>query len=123
MTSEIMLNGLRHRIGEKLSHFPDAIQLRYRLDCDKAKDGMISIQTDDKFDLFLARLKSLVTPQRTAAGKPSTRQLKKFLVQFEDASFEDQMSNHKAVCIPKLMITPSRLLMNIPYARLTNCTR
>ena len=87
---------------------------------------MISIQTYDEFDLFISRLKSLLTPQRTAAGKPSTRQVKKFLVQFEDASSKDQTSNNKAVRVLLFMIAHCMLIMmDLLYtpAGLTICTR
>ncbi|KAF8838295.1 hypothetical protein BDN67DRAFT_1013216 [Paxillus ammoniavirescens] len=99
VTSEITLNELRTAVARKLGRFPDHVQLRYRLDNDKAKDGMISIQNDDELTMFKDRMRDLIVPPRLSNGKPSTRPLKKVLVHFEDASAEDQAtgsSNSKA---------------------------
>lgn len=88
--SEISLHDLRTTVAEKLNLFPDHVTLRYRLDSDKQKDGATSIQTSDELDLFKARLRALVVPQRLTNGKPSTRPIKKVTVYFEAVGVDGQ---------------------------------
>ena len=88
--SQISLPDLRTTVAEKLNLFPDRVILRYRLDSDKAKDGVTSIQTSDELDFFKARLRALTVPPRLTNGKPSTRPIKKVVVYFEAMDIDDQ---------------------------------
>ncbi|KAF8834427.1 hypothetical protein BDN67DRAFT_985326 [Paxillus ammoniavirescens] len=81
--SEISLRDLHTTVAEKLNLFPDRVVLRYWLDSDKQKDGATSIQTSNELNLFKARLRALIVPQRLTNGKPSTRPIKKVTVYFE----------------------------------------
>ena len=87
---EISLRDLRTTVAEKLNLFLDRVTLQYRLDSDKQKDGATSIQTIDELDLFKARLRALIVPQRLTNGKPSTRPIKKVTVYFEAVGVDGQ---------------------------------
>ena len=84
---------LRDLVAEKLGRFPSLVQLRYKLDSKKTKDGLISIQDDSEFAMFKDRLCPLIVPPRLASGKPSTRQLKPVIVYFEDGGAEELAGN------------------------------
>jgi hypothetical protein len=88
--SEISLRDLCTTVAEKLKLFLDHVILRYRLDSDKQKDGATSIQTGNELDLFKARLRALVVPQRLTNGKPSARPIKKVTVYFEAIGVDSQ---------------------------------
>ncbi|KAF8120014.1 hypothetical protein EV363DRAFT_1460284 [Boletus edulis] len=84
--STIDFDTLRIAIGKKTERFAGLIRPQYRLDCDKAKQSFISVQSDDELEMFIRRMRSLIVPPRLANGKPSTRAPKDPLVQFGDAS-------------------------------------
>lgn len=99
VSSDISLDDLRYTVGEKLGCFPAQVLLRYRLDSDKAKAGATSIQTDEELNIFMTRMRDLITPQRLANGKLSTRQRKNILVILEDGNVETagSVAGNKAV--------------------------
>ncbi|KIN97849.1 hypothetical protein M404DRAFT_10681 [Pisolithus tinctorius Marx 270] len=74
---------------KKIRRYLGQIKLQYQLDSDKVKAGSISIQTDDKLDIFKARMRSLIVPKCLPSGKPSTHPMKTILIYFEDAGGED----------------------------------
>lgn len=84
--STITYDDLRTAIGEKIEQYPGLVRPQYRLDSDKAKQGLISIQSDNELEMFIRRLRPLIVPARLANGKPSARPPKDPLVCFEDAS-------------------------------------
>ena len=86
MASDATLGDICTAVAKRLDRFPSSILLQYRLDCDKAKDGCMSIQTLDELNMFKMRLRGLVVPQRLPNGKISTRAPKKVVVFFEDAA-------------------------------------
>lgn len=102
ITSTISLKHLQYTVAEKLGRFPDAVQLRYKLDSDKVKAPATSIQTDDEFTLFIQRMRPLFVPQRLASGKISQKALRKVIVCFEDSaderSTESASKGKKKVC-------------------------
>lgn len=101
VSSNILLDDLRHAVAEKLERFPDHVLLRYRLDSDKAKAGVTSINTDEELDIFKTKMRELILPQRLANGKLSTRPHKSVVVLFEDGNAGENTGagNAKAVCI------------------------
>ncbi|KAF8446176.1 hypothetical protein L210DRAFT_840754, partial [Boletus edulis BED1] len=95
ISSTIRFDKLRELVAEKLGRFTGLVQLQYRLDSDKAKDGMISIQNDDEFAMFMDRLRPLIVPPRLANGKVSARRLKPVSVLFEDAGLGNEEQGNK----------------------------
>ena len=79
------------KIMEKLDCY--SLKLQYRLENDKPKEGSTSIQCEEDFIYFMARMRSLSVPQRTASGKAFLRAVKPFRVVFENA-------NNKPVNLP-----------------------
>jgi hypothetical protein len=73
-------------IAKRLDCFPLSILLQYCLDCDKMKDGCMSIQFLDELNMFKMRLRGLVVSQCLPNGKSSTCAPKKVVVYFEDAA-------------------------------------
>jgi hypothetical protein len=98
ISSAIAFEDLHILIAKKLGPdtFPGLIQLRYRLDTDKAKDGATSIRTEEELDLFKERMRDLTVPQRLPSGKISTRAPKIVRVYFEDASKETKTGDTNA---------------------------
>jgi len=78
------------------------------LDSDKAKVGATSIETDEEFTIFKAKMRTLIVPQRLPNGKISTRVPKNCLVYFQDGSVEDASGNsNQSVWTDKLIFTPA----------------
>ncbi|KAF8545685.1 hypothetical protein OG21DRAFT_1492043 [Imleria badia] len=93
ISSVISLDNLHTLIAEKIEHFPTHVHLRYCLDVDKAKAGVILIQTDGELKMFKDYMRDLLVPPVLANGKKSSHIMKKVHVIFEDASMDQQSSN------------------------------
>ncbi|KAI9568347.1 hypothetical protein HD554DRAFT_2172429 [Boletus coccyginus] len=76
LLSTVTLTALCDIVAEKMERYPKAVRLQYRLDSDKAKQALTSIQTDDELDIFIGRLQDLIMPGRLPKNP---------VVQFEDA--------------------------------------
>lgn len=94
ISSDASLDDIHLAVAQRLDRFPTSVSLQYRLDCNKAKDGFTSIQTLDELNMFKARLRDLIVPQRLPSGKLSTRAPKKVIVLFEDAGTDDTSAGH-----------------------------
>ena len=76
-------------VAEKLRCFPGLLKLCYRLDTDRQTANATSIQSEDKFAIFMDRMRLLIVPQRLPSGKISTRALKPVTICFEDGASSD----------------------------------
>jgi len=106
--STISLDELRDSVAKKLKRYAGLVLLRYRLDSDKAKVGATSIETDEEFTIFKAKMRTLIVPQHLPNGKISTRVPKNCLVYFQDGSVEDASGNsNQSVWTDKLIFMPA----------------
>jgi len=69
----------------------DFLQLRYCLNTDKQTP--ISVQSDEEFEIFMDRMRSLHVPAKLANGKMSTQTLKPVTISFEDGSDWDNATS------------------------------
>ncbi|KIK13386.1 hypothetical protein PISMIDRAFT_118975, partial [Pisolithus microcarpus 441] len=60
ISSDASLDDIHLAVAQRLDRFPTSVSLQYRLDCNKAKDGFMSIQTLDELNMFKARLRDLI---------------------------------------------------------------
>src|SRR5712671_2877554 len=79
-----LMEGLQHKIAEKLDCF--SVKLTYRLENDKVKESSMAIQSQEDFVHFMGHMRLLAVWPKTASGKASTRALKPFRVIFENAN-------------------------------------
>jgi hypothetical protein len=85
----VKFDDLKILVAKKLQCFPGLLELRYRLDTDKQKAAVTSIQTAEEFEIFKDRMRTLIIPQKLLSGKLSTRVLKPVMVSFEDGAGSD----------------------------------
>ena len=72
------MEGLQHKIAEKLDCF--SVKLTYRLENDKVKESSTAIQSQEDFVHFMGHMRLLAVQPKTASGKASTHALKPFCV-------------------------------------------
>src|ERR1700733_14225809 len=89
LESNTDFDALRIKIGGKLDTLPGLLNLRYRLNTEKAKQALTSIASADELSIFIDRMRALLVPQRLANGKVSTKALKAVSVIFQDGNQED----------------------------------
>jgi len=90
--SNISLSDLRVTVAKKLNCYPDNLALAYRLDSDKAKMGLTSIQSDSELQMFVERMWPMIVAPRLSNGRPSARVLKTVTVIFDAADTANEPS-------------------------------
>lgn len=94
--SSLTFDQIRILVAEKLWCFPGLLQLCYHLDTDKRTANATSIQSEDKYELFMDRMRGLIVPQRLPSGRISAQALKPVTVAFEDGANSDNSRQNSA---------------------------
>jgi len=107
-------------VAEKLDCFPNNLVLGYRLDSDKAKMGSMSIQSDDKLQMFIERMRPMLIQPHLANRKSSTCILKPIVVYFNVCGTsitpdEETAHGNKNISVSHYLYSRCRLIITLHF--------